>query len=73
MKNQEGAWGLCLVIGLGGALGVATMARSALPWVPVWDFTTLLGTGALFVVVALGAGSIPAHRATRADPVRTLG
>ncbi len=61
-----------LLIGFGGAICVAILARSALPWVPVWDPTTLLGTGALFLIVALLAGLLPAHRATQSDPVRTL-
>lgn len=62
--------GLCL--GMTAALGMAGLARAFLPWVPLWDPATLLVTCALFVFVALLAGYLPARRATRVDPVRSL-
>jgi ABC-type lipoprotein release transport system permease subunit len=40
--------------------------------VSAWDPSTLGAVALLLVATALGASAIPALRATRVDPVRTL-
>jgi predicted permease len=61
-----------LLLGLVLAVGANQVLRSVidgLGWVP-WQ--TLLGLGALMAVVSAVAAAVPAFRATRVDPIRTL-
>jgi ABC-type lipoprotein release transport system permease subunit len=37
-----------------------------------WDPTVLVGSVVTLTLVALGAGFIPAHRASQVDPMRAL-
>jgi ABC-type antimicrobial peptide transport system permease subunit len=60
------------VIGLAAAVGVSQVLSSVLFGVSPVDSVALLG--AFFVVagVAFAAGTLPARRAARVDPSRTL-
>jgi len=59
-------------IGVGLALAVGTAARSLLFEVEGHDPLVLAGAAALLTLVALGAGWLPATRASRVDPMRAL-
>ena len=37
-----------------------------------WDPTVLAASAVILALVAMGAGLIPAHRASRIDPMRAL-
>jgi len=78
MVLRQGVWqlGLGLLLGLGFALGIATVARSGLSNVLFQtnprDPLTYSAVAVLIVVVALAATLIPARRATRVDPMVAL-
>jgi ABC-type antimicrobial peptide transport system permease subunit len=63
---------------IGGAVGVAmaivlgVLARSLLFELQGYDPTVLATSVVLLVIVALGAGAVPALRASRVDPMRAL-
>ena len=59
-------------LGLAGASVVARSLRAMLFGLTPLDSGTFLGVGALFAVVAIIAASIPAHRATKVDPLVAL-
>jgi ABC-type antimicrobial peptide transport system permease subunit len=59
-------------VGIGVSLLASRFLSSLLFEVSPVDPPTLLGAGALLLVVALVAAFLPAHRATRIDPVRAL-
>jgi len=60
------------VIGLGGALGVGRAAQSILFQMTGADPAVLALSAVALALVALCAGFIPAHRASRVDPMRAL-
>ena len=59
-------------IGLFIGLGLGRLAQSMLFELEGSDPAVLAGTGILLAVVAMGAGFIPAHRASRVDPMHAL-
>jgi len=63
---------LGVVIGLAAALGLARLMASMLFGVSTYDPLTFLGVAVLLMVVALAACYVPAHRATRVDPIVAL-
>jgi len=60
------------LVGLAGALGVGRAARSILFQMTGADPAVLALSAAALALVALCAGFIPAHRASRVDPMRAL-
>ena len=61
-----------IVVGIAGALALTRVLTSLLFHVKATDPATFTATGVLFVVAALAASYIPAHRATRIDPMTAL-
>jgi putative ABC transport system permease protein len=59
-------------IGLTGALWTGHGARALLYQLQGSDPTVLILSGVVLCIVALSAGFIPAHRASRVDPMRAL-
>ncbi len=59
-------------IGLGAAVYVARLAASLLFEMSTMDPIVLSAAAALLAIVALGAGFIPALRASRVDPMKAL-
>ncbi len=60
------------VLGLGAALALGRAAESLLFEITGHDPLVLVSAAVLLSVIALGAGSIPAHRASRLDPMDAL-
>jgi predicted permease len=60
------------VLGLGAAIGLGKLAESLLFQLKGWDPVVLSASAVILTVVALGAGFIPAHRASRVEPMRAL-
>ena len=60
------------VIGLAMAFGLARLAQSMLFELEGTDLTVLATATILLSLVALGAGFIPALRASQVDPMRAL-
>ncbi|HEX6908518.1 MAG TPA: ABC transporter permease [Terriglobales bacterium] len=63
---------LGLVIGLAGALALGRVVSKLIYGVSAADPATFAAVSALLAVVALAASVIPAYRATRVEPVKTL-
>ena len=61
-----------VLVGLAGALGVGKGAQSILFQMTGADPTVLALSAVALALVALCAGFIPAHRASRVDPMRAL-
>jgi predicted permease len=61
-----------VVIGIGGALWLTHFIASFLFGVKAWDLTAFVATPLLLSAVALVAVWVPAHRATRVDPITAL-
>jgi ABC-type antimicrobial peptide transport system permease subunit len=59
-------------IGLGAALWLARYAESLLFELKGHDTVVLVGSAVVLSMVAMIAGLIPAHRASRIDPMRAL-
>jgi predicted permease len=59
-------------IGLAGAVGIGQLAQSLLYHLQGYDPAVLAGSGAALSLVALGAGFIPALRASHVDPMQAL-
>jgi len=59
-------------IGIAGAVALGRGAQSLLFGVQGFDLVAFLGGALLLTVVALGAGYLPAVRASRVDPMRAL-
>ncbi|NVJ22623.1 ABC transporter permease [Myxococcus sp. AM011] len=64
--------GLGVVVGLLLSLGLARLLSTLLFGVTVYDPWTFVGVATLLGGVALGAAWLPAHRATRVDPIIAL-
>jgi predicted permease len=60
------------VIGLGGAVWLARLAESLLFEMKGHDPVVLVGAAVVLSIVSLAAGFIPAHRASRVEPMRAL-
>jgi ABC-type antimicrobial peptide transport system permease subunit len=60
------------LIGAGGAVAVGRLAESLLFQLNGRDPAVLVGSVLLLMLVALGAGFTPAHRASRVDPIQAL-
>jgi predicted permease len=60
------------VIGLAAAVGLGHAAEALLYQLKGWDPTVLAASALILALVAMGAGLIPAHRASRIDPMRAL-
>jgi putative ABC transport system permease protein len=61
-----------VLLGIGGALALTRVIKSLLFHTTTTDPAAFIGVALLFVVVALLASFIPAHRATRIDPMTAL-
>jgi predicted permease len=59
-------------IGLAAAVGLGRLAQSLLFELNGWDPVVLGGAAVTLAIVALGAGFVPAHRASRVEPMRAL-
>ncbi len=59
-------------IGIAGSLGLTQLAASLLYGVSARDPLTFIGVAVLLAVVTLAACYLPAHRATRVDPMVAL-
>jgi ABC-type antimicrobial peptide transport system permease subunit len=59
-------------VGLVAAVSLGRLAESLLFELKGWDPVVLGGSAVLLTIVALGAGFIPAHRASRVEPMRAL-
>jgi predicted permease len=60
------------VIGLAASIGLARLAESLLFQMQGSDPAVLAGSAVALTLVALGAGFIPAHRASKIDPMSAL-
>ena len=60
------------VVGLMAAIGIGSVAESQLYQMKGRDATVLVVSAVLLTLVALGSGLIPAHRASKVDPMRAL-
>jgi predicted permease len=60
------------VVGLAGAIGLGRLAESLLFELKGWDPIVLGAAAVMLTIVALGAGFIPAHRASQVEPMRAL-
>jgi predicted permease len=74
MVLREATWVVALGIlaGVCGALALGRVIAGLLYGIKAWDPTTLAGSAAMLMVVALAASWIPAWRAARVDPMRAL-
>jgi ABC-type antimicrobial peptide transport system permease subunit len=71
--RQAGALaGLGVLIGVAGALAVTRLVSSLLFSVRPTDPAVFTETAALLVAVVIGAGFLPAYRASRVDPAVAL-
>lgn len=61
-----------VLFGLLGAFGLTRVMKSILFHVNAADPVTYAGVAALFILAALAASYIPAHRATRPEPIAVL-
>jgi len=60
------------VVGLAAAIGLGQLAQSLLYQLKGYDPTVLITASVVLAVVAVGAGFVPAHRASKVDPMRAL-
>jgi predicted permease len=58
--------------GLAAAIGFGGLAQSLLFEIKGYDPLVLAGAAVVLVLVAMGAGYVPAHRASKLDPMRAL-
>ncbi|HEX7124095.1 MAG TPA: ABC transporter permease [Gemmatimonadaceae bacterium] len=59
-------------VGIAAAIGLGGLARSLLYGIEGHDPVVMLSSITILVLVALGAGAIPAARASRVDPMQAL-
>jgi putative ABC transport system permease protein len=59
-------------LGLAAAIGLGRLAESLLYQLKGWDPQVLVGAAVALTAVALGAGFVPAHRASQVDPMTAL-
>jgi predicted permease len=59
-------------VGIAAAVGLGRAAKSLLFQIEGYDPAVIAASLALLALVALGAGYIPAHRASRVDPMKAL-
>jgi predicted permease len=64
--------GLGLAVGIAGSFGVARLLADLLFGVPPHDVSVLIAAAAILVATASLANWLPARRAARLDPMRTL-
>jgi predicted permease len=64
--------GVGALIGLFGAVGVASLLAAAVPELPTFNLLTLIGVVLVLLVAVLFACWLPARRATRMDPIVAL-
>jgi predicted permease len=60
------------LIGLAAAVSLGRLAASMLYELAGWDPTVLVGSAVVLTAVALGAGFVPALRASRVEPMQAL-
>jgi predicted permease len=60
------------IVGLAASIGLARLAQSLLFQMQGSDPLVLAGSAVTLTLVALGAGFIPAHRASKVDPMSAL-
>ena len=72
LRSGLGLTGIGLLLGLGGAIGVARVLASELYQVRGSDPLVIAGTALTVVAVAVMACGIPAWRASRLDPMAAL-
>jgi ABC-type antimicrobial peptide transport system permease subunit len=60
------------VIGIAAAIGIGRGAKSLLYGIAGWDPIVIGLSAIVLTVVALGAGYVPALRASRVDPMQAL-
>jgi ABC-type antimicrobial peptide transport system permease subunit len=60
------------VAGLAAAVGLGHFAESLLYEMKGYDPAVLITSAIVLSLVALGAGFLPAHRASKVDPMRAL-
>jgi predicted permease len=74
MVLKQVAWMTAIggIIGLAGAVGLGRAAQSLLFELQGHDPAVLIAATVLLTLVALGAGFLPARRASRIDPMRAL-
>ena len=71
-RTSDIVWVVGALVGLAGALGVGKAAQSILCQMSGADPAVLALSAVALALVALCAGFIPAHRASRVDPMRAL-
>ncbi|HUB79507.1 MAG TPA: ABC transporter permease [Bryobacteraceae bacterium] len=71
---REAGWltAVGIAIGIGGAVGAATLMRDLLFGVRTWDLATLACVAALLGAASLAASLLPARRAAAVNPVDAL-
>jgi predicted permease len=71
---REGVWlvGIGFLVGAAGAVLLRRTLETQLFGISAADPTVMAAVGGVLAVVALGACALPAHRATRIDPVKVL-
>jgi predicted permease len=60
------------VIGIGGALALASLIESLLYQIPPRDPATYISVSVILALVAIAASYVPAHRAAKVDPMVAL-
>jgi predicted permease len=72
MKEVLVLVGIGIVLGLGASWGLTRFVQKQLYGIQANDLTSVILATIVIACVALGAGYVPARRATRVDPIRAL-